>query len=156
MTILPKMALALALFVAPLTTLAADDGRSGPLYDTIIVQDGKLFAAFNTCDMRTLRAMVADDLQFFHDHDGLTVGRDAFMRSVSTNVCGKFTRSLEPGTAEVWPLPNYGAIEIGTHRFHHSDNSPDGLGKFMIVWKQTSGEWVMTQSFSYDHAEVSR
>jgi hypothetical protein len=51
-----------------------DDGKGGPLYDTILAQDGKLFAAFNTCDMNTLGTMVADDLQFFHDQDGLSVG----------------------------------------------------------------------------------
>jgi len=115
-----------------------------------------MFAAFNTCDNETLGVMVASDLQFFHDQDGLSIGRDAFMRSVTANVCGKFTRSLEPGSAEVWPIPAYGAIEIGVHRFHHADHSPDGLGKFMILWKQADGQWVMAQSFSYSHTEAPR
>jgi hypothetical protein len=154
--LISKVALALAILAVPLATLAADDGKGGPLYDTILAQDGKLFAAFNTCDMSTLGTMVADDLQFFHDQDGLSVGRDAFVRSVRNNVCGKFTRSLEPGSAEVWPIPAYGAIEIGVHRFHHSDHSPDGIGKFMILWKQASGQWIMDQSFSYGHVEALR
>jgi hypothetical protein len=75
---------------------------------------------------------------------------------VRNNVCGKFTRSLEPGSAEVWPIPAYGAIEIGVHRFHHSDHSPDGIGKFMILWKQASRQWIMEQSFSYGHMEAPR
>jgi hypothetical protein len=121
--LISKVALALAILAAPLAALAADDGKGGPLYDTILAQDGKLFAAFNTCDMSTLGTMVADDLQFFHDQDGLSVGRDAFVRSVRNDVCGKFTRSLEPGSTEVWPIPAYGAIEIGVHRFHHSERA---------------------------------
>ena len=108
--IMLKVALVLALVAAPVATLAVEGGKSGPLYDTILAEDDKLFAAFNTCDTETLGLMVASDLQFFHDQDGLSIGRDAFMRALAANVCGKFTRSLEPGSAEVWPIPSYGAI----------------------------------------------
>lgn len=148
--------MALALITLAALPYTAADGKTGPLYDTIIAQDRALFAAFNTCDLTTLADMVSDNLQFFHDHDGLSVGRDTFVQSVKTNVCGHFTRSLEAGSAEVWPVPGYGAIEIGVHRFHHPDHSPDGIGKFMIMWKQTGNRWVMTQTFSYGHAEASR
>jgi ketosteroid isomerase-like protein len=148
------MTLALSIVAVPLTTTAADDGKSGALFDTIIAQDSALFAAFNTCDVTTLAEMVSDDLQFFHDHDGLSVGRDTFVQSVKRNVCGHFTRSLEPGSAEVWPVPGYGAVEIGAHRFHHADHSPDGIGRFMILWKQIGNRWVMMQSFSYGHMEA--
>ena len=151
-----KIALALITVAAPFTTFIADDGKSGALFDTVIAQDSALFAAFNTCDMTTLADMVSDNLQFFHDHDGLSVGRDAFVQSVSKNVCGHFTRALEPGSAEVWPVPGYGAVEIGAHRFHHADHTPDGIGRFMILWKQTGNRWVMTESFSYGHMEAAR
>lgn len=130
---------------------AEPDGKSGPLYDTIVVQDTALFDAFNTCKLDTLAAYVSADLQFFHDQGGLDVGRDIFIKSVKENVCGKFTRVLEPGSVEVWPVPNYGAMEVGVHRFKHPDGSPDGIGKFMILWKQEGGRWVMTQTFSYAH-----
>ena len=151
-----KMALALITVAASFTTFATDDGKSGALYDTIIAQDTALFAAFNTCDVTTLADMVSDNLQFFHDHDGLSVGRDTFVQSVMKNVCGHFTRSLEPVSAEVWPVPGYGAIEIGVHRFHHADHTPDDIGRFMILWKQTGNRWVVTQTFSYGHTEASR
>jgi hypothetical protein len=154
--IVSRVMLALVLVVAPLAASGTDDGKGGALYDVVLAQDQQLFAAFNTCDLKTLDAMVADDLQFFHDHDGLSVGRAAFVHSVTNNVCGKFTRSLEPGSAEVWPVPGYGAVEIGVHRFHHVDKSPDGLGHFMILWRRSGDQWVMTQSFSYGHSEAAR
>lgn len=132
----------------------ADDGKSGPLYDTIVAQDAKLFTAFNTCDLATLRDVVSADLQFFHDQGGLDVGRDTFINSVKNNVCGKFIRALEPGSVEVWPVPRYGAIETGVHRFKHPDGSPDGIGKFMILWKQEGDHWVMMQTFSYAHMQA--
>ena len=150
-----RMTLALVLACAPLVAVAAEpDGKSGPLYDTIVAQDTALFDAFNTCKLDTLASYVSPDLQFYHDKGGLDVGRETFIKSVKENVCGKFTRALEPGTAEVWPVPNYGAIEIGVHRFKHPDGSPDGIGKFMILWKQEGERWVMTQTFSYGHMEA--
>jgi hypothetical protein len=148
--------IALALITVAALPYVADDGKTGALYDTIIAQDTSLFTAFNTCDLTTLADMVSDNLQFFHDHDGLSVGRDTFVQSVKKNVCGHFTRSLEPGSAEVWPVPGYGAIEIGVHRFHHADHTPDGIGRFMILWKQTGNRWVMMQTFSYGHTETPR
>jgi len=156
MLMLAKIALAVMTVAGPLSAFAADDGKSGALYDTIIAQDTALFTAFNTCDVNTLADMVSDNLQFFHDHDGVSVGRDTFVQSVKKNVCGHFTRSLQAGSVEVWPVPGYGAIEIGVHRFHHADQTPDGIGKFMILWKQTGNRWVMTQTFSYGHAEAPR
>jgi hypothetical protein len=156
MPMFAKMLVALITVAAPLTAVPAGDGKSGALYDTVIAQDTALFAAFNTCDLNSLAAMVSDDLHFFHDHDGLSVGRDTFVQSVKNNVCGHFTRSLEAESAEVWPVPGYGAIEKGVHRFRHADHTPDGIGTFMIVWKQTGSRWVMTQSFSYGHTEAPR
>src|SRR5689334_1488418 len=109
MLMLAKMALALIMLAGPLTPIAGDDGKSGALYDTIIAQDTALFTAFNTCDMNTLVDMVSDNLQFFHDRDGFSIGRDTFVQSVKKNVCGHFTRSLQIGSVEVWPVPGYGA-----------------------------------------------
>lgn len=151
---LPRFVLPLlALLVAPCALAADSDGRSGPLYDTIVAQDAALFGAFNTCKIDVLGLMVADDLKFFHDQGGLDVGRAKFLESVQKNVCGKFTRQLVPGSVEVWPIPNYGAIELGTHKFIHPDraNNPDGIGKFLILWKQEGGRWVMVEAFSYAH-----
>jgi hypothetical protein len=129
------------------------DGRSGALYDAIAAQDSAFFTAFNTCKVDVLDPMVADDLKFFHDRGGLDLGKATFLEAVQKNVCGKFTRELVPGTLEVWPIPNYGAIALGTHKFIHPDRQkePDGIGKFLIVWKQVDGRWVMTEAFSYAH-----
>ena len=149
-----ELILAMALILAP--GAGAHGGNPPAIYDVILAQDARLFGAFNSCDLKTLGEMVSEDVQFFHDRDGLSTGRAVFVQGVRENVCGKFTRSLEPGTVQVWSIPNYGAIEFGVHRFHHVDRSPDGVGKFMIVWKESNGRWVMTQSFSYAHAEAGR
>ncbi len=133
--------------------LAADiPGKSGALYTEGAALDARYFNAFNSCDLVTLEQLTDPQIQFFHDKDGLAVGRDPFLKSVKENVCGKFTRVLEQGSLEVWPIPKYGMMILGIHRFHHPDGSPDGIGKFMTLWAEHDGAWRMTQTFSYAHA----
>src|SRR5271156_4501524 len=90
-----------------------------PLFQTIQALDAKLFDAYNHCDLEKFGSLLADDLEFYHDKSGLTSGRQALVEGVKNNICGKVTRELVPGTLEVYPIANYGAVEIGVHRFHH-------------------------------------
>lgn len=126
------------------------------LRDTVTALDTKLFAAYNTCDLETLGAMVADDLEFYHDKNGLMTGKDAFVDSIRKYICGKVKRALVPGTLEVHPLKGYGAVEIGTHTFCQTDSkgnctSPAGPARFVQLWQQTGDTWKLTRVISFDH-----
>jgi ketosteroid isomerase-like protein len=134
------------------------NGKSGELYDTIKAQDAAVFDAFNHCDIAKLGTYFADNVEFYHDHDGLSTGKAAFLDAVQKNVCGKFTRVLVPSSLEVYPLPGYGALEIGIHQFHHADPaSPTGQGQFVHIWqKQADGHWQLTRVISYNHGEAPR
>lgn len=126
------------------------------LRDTVTALDAKLFAAYNTCDLETLGAMVADDLEFYHDKNGLMTGKAAFVDSISKYICGKVKRALVPGTLEVHPLKGYGAVEIGTHTFCQTDGkgnctSPAGPARFVQLWQQTGDTWNLTRVISFDH-----
>jgi len=130
-------------------------GKGGALYDVIAAQDKAAFDAFNHCDLKTLGSFFVDDVEFYHDRDGLSVGKQPFLDAVRNNVCGKFTRELVPGSLEVYPLPGYGALEIGVHRFVHSDPAnPTGQGRFTHIWKNTNGHWQLTRVMSYDHGQA--
>ena len=85
---------------------------------TVTELDTKLFDAYNHCDLKTLGAMVSDDLEFYHDQTGLMVGKAPFLEAIQNNICGKVERTLVPGSMEVYRLKGYGAVEIGVHRFH--------------------------------------
>ncbi len=89
------------------------------LFDTVAGLDQKLFDAYNKCDLPTLGAIVTDDLEFYHDKTGLSVGKQIFVDSIRDNICGKTQRVLVPGTFEVYRLDHYGAVEMGNHRFIH-------------------------------------
>lgn len=133
------------------------DAHSGaqpdPLFTTIQSLDAKLFDAYNHCDLTGLGAMVSDDLEFYHDQTGLSVGKAPFLAAIKQNICGKVQRTLLPDTLEVYPLKGYGAVEIGIHRFHHPGHPEEGAGdaKFVTLWQNKDGAWKVTRVISYNH-----
>ena len=150
----------LALFIGwvalPRVVSAQQATTSESLTQVVAGLDAALFGAYNACDMAALDRLVADDLEFFHDNDGLSVGKQVFLDSTRKNICGKVQRELVSGTLEVYPLGTYGALEVGVHRFHHpgAANDDPGEGKFAIIWQRRSTGWVMTRTISYAHRSV--
>ncbi len=128
------------------------------LTQTISEQDTKLFYAYNHCDLKTLGAMVSDDLEFYHDQTGLMVGKAPFLEAIQNNICGKVERTLVPGTLEVYRLKGYGAVEIGVHRFHRAGDDKDlgGEAKFVQLWQNKDGVWKVTRVISYDHESLAK
>ena len=149
---------ALAVFA---TTSSAQSGQQGlpvtdDLYKTVSGLDTALFDAYNHCDLEKLGSMVAEDLEFYHDQTGLSVGRQPFVDAIKSNICGKVHRELVPGSLEVYPLKGYGAVEIGVHRFTHPDD-PHALGeaKFVTVWQLKDSIWKISRAISFDHHPVN-
>jgi len=116
--------------------------------------DAALFDAYNHCDLQKFAVLVDPNVEFFHDQGGVTLGEKALTSSVEKNICGKVTRELVPGSLQVYPMKGYGALEIGTHLFHHTghdDTEPLGEGKFIHLWQYKDGAWKVTRVISYDH-----
>src|SRR5215467_5060754 len=77
----------------------------------ITALDAALFDSYNRCDLEKFSGFIADDVEFYHDQGGVTLGRAALAESVKKNICGKVTRELVPGTMRVFYMKGYGAIE---------------------------------------------
>ncbi|WP_232821002.1 nuclear transport factor 2 family protein [Dyella sp. C11] len=121
---------------------------------TIAALDTKVFDAYNTCDMTTFGTFFSADVEFYHDKGGLMTGRDAVVDATRRNICHKVKRELV-GTLEVYPIKDYGAIEMGTHRFCKLDTGKcEGIGKFLHIWRYQNGQWQMTRVVSYDHHAI--
>ena len=124
------------------------------LYKEIAKLDSALFNAFNTRDIEKFKSFFTNDLEFFHDKGGLTNYDHTinFMKEVAKNNNG-LRRDLVDGTLEVYPIPGYGAIEIGSHRFCHLENGKQDCGtfKFVQIWQKKNGEWKISRIVSYDH-----
>lgn len=127
------------------------------LFKTIQSLDAQLFDAYNHCELDKLGALVAEDLEFYHDVTGLSVGRAALVQAVKENICGKVTRELVAGSLEVYPIAHYGAVEMGSHTFHHP-GEPGNVGeaKFVMLWKNDNGQWKITRVLSFDHHSLSK
>ena len=120
----------------------------------ITTLDAALFDSYNRCDLEKFSSFFADDVEFYHDQGGVTLGRAALTDSIKKNICGKVTRELLPGTLQVHFMKGYGAVEMGVHRFHHpghEDTEGVGEASFIHLWQYKDGAWKITRVISYDH-----
>ncbi len=131
---------------------AQSNAATDDLFKTIQSLDTRFFDAYNHCDLATISSLVAEDLEFYHDKTGLARGRQSLVDGIKNNICGKVTRELVPGTLQVDPIANYGAVEIGVHRFHHpGDDSNVGEAQFVTLWQHKDSGWQVTRAISFDH-----
>lgn len=122
-----------------------------PLYDTLVIMDSILFDAFNNCRLEVFSELFSDDHEFYHDKGGLTTSKAASVNALKNNICGKVRRELVKGSIEVYPIPNYGAVQIGLHRFYNNQDppgTPSPIGKFIHTWKRENGHWRITRVIS--------
>ena len=130
------------------------DSANRELYREIARMDSMLFNAFNSRDIAKFGSLFTNDLEFFHDKGGLT-GYDYTMntmKDVARNNNG-LRRDLVKGSLEVYPVPGYGAIQVGAHTFCHLENGKQDCGtfKFVHVWQKKDGAWKISRVVSYGH-----
>ena len=128
--------------------------QSHEQFATIARMDTKLFDAFNAHNADGLMTMFSDDLEFYHDTGGVTNYQQT--RANFAKMFGNvpdITRTLVEGTLEIYPIKDYGAIEVGVHRFCHTENGKEECGsfKFVHVWHKTGETWKIARVISYGH-----
>ncbi|WP_306581478.1 nuclear transport factor 2 family protein [Dokdonella sp.] len=141
--------------VAPATE--SREASSGtPLNETISALDAAVFDAFNHCgdpgQLEKHASYFAENVEFYHDTGGVTWNRSDMLANTRKYVCGNFTRELIPGTLQVYPIKDFGAISQGSHRFCQvSSGKCEGLADFTILWRQSGDKWEITRVLSYGH-----
>jgi hypothetical protein len=141
--------------VAPLDKIQNQQeiDRAGAALDTA------LFDSYNKCDLEKFASFFMNDVEFYHDQGGVTLGQTALTDSVKKNICGKTTRELVPGSLKVFYMKGYGMLETGVHRFHHpghEDTEGVGEGQFIHLWQYKDGTWKITRAISYDHHSAGK
>lgn len=134
------------------------------LYQEIAQLDQIIFDAYNNCDLSLFKDYFTEDLEFYHDQSGLILTRNKMLEILASTLCGnsevKTRRELIAGSLEVYPLHNFGAIEIGAHYYYRSINGqPEKLvekGKFTHIWKKQDNTWKISRVLSYDHQPISQ
>jgi len=126
------------------------------LRDEILTADRQLFDAYNTCNVAQFSRSLSSDLEFFHDTTGIT-GHDWMVDALEKRCAErtKYHRSLDEQSVQIFPVPGYGAMEIGTHRFYEKRTDGfeqlDATPGFANVWKKTTDGWKLTRVLSYGH-----
>ncbi|MGQ3051866.1 MAG: nuclear transport factor 2 family protein [Roseateles sp.] len=139
--------------VAALATpcLAQDTPSSGPLHDELAGMDSALFeAAFVTCDAGKFRSIFTDDAEFYHDKTGASFGEAVKVMKSCPRDNG-VTRTLVPGSLEVYPMQGYGAVQVGRHVFAKKGEPGSEEAKFVHLWKREAGGWRLARVLSFDH-----
>jgi len=133
--------------------LALQPSPPPDLATTLASLDAALFDAAYKCDLEKVAALFAEDVEFFHDLGGVTLGRAKIVEQTRDNLCGKVRRELVKGTLQTFPMHGYGAVQTGVHRFHHPKTPSDGVGeaRFVHLWQLKDGAWRLTRVISYDH-----
>jgi hypothetical protein len=146
----------ISIFLLFVTAASANAQQTESLFQTIARMDSLLFEAFNKCDTVASKDFFTKDLEFYHDKGGLTRYEEN-MRSIRKRCSSNYIvrRELVPGTLEVFPIKDYGAIQLGSHRFYIRNKGEaenlDGTFRFVHLWKNENGRWKIARVVSFDH-----
>ncbi len=137
------------------------------LTDQIRKADTDLFSLFfeSQCDVPRFRAMITDDIEFYHDKGGFNVRKPADFVAQYEERCKdnadpeswRTRRELVPESLHVDPIPGWGAMEVGDHLFYERHGATGdwklvGKASFSMVWVLGSdGQWRVSRVLSYAH-----
>src|SRR5471032_173418 len=123
--------------------------------------DTALFGAFNTCDVGRFTALLTPEVEFYHDESGRMLSAQSQAEGLKTSCAeqvrnGVLRRELVQSSLEVYPIGNYGAVEIGTHNFYRTlPGKPEKLttvAKFVHIWQHDGQQWRVSRIISYAHS----
>ena len=158
------MLVSLALMAAQPSAADVSVPTGEALVAAVAEHDAEFFSLlFEGCDADALGTMLTADFEMYHDRGGV-VARNAeeflagYRRSCNERQAPDAWRSrreLVAATLNVHPVPGYGAIEDGEHRFYERrGNGPErlaGHARFTQLWRLDGGAWKLARVFSYAH-----
>jgi len=149
------------MFFGGVTHTATGQSNSAPassaLFEQILALDSSLFTAFNNCEMDKVGLLFTEDLEFFHEKNGLLTTRTSVIGVMKQNLCSqpgnKIRRELVKESLQVFEIKGYGAIETGEHRFYLTQKGQpetlDGIGRFVHLWQNKDGVWRISRVMSF-------
>ncbi|MEM8585662.1 MAG: nuclear transport factor 2 family protein [Bacteroidota bacterium] len=128
------------------------------LVSTITELDAKFWVAYNDCNVDEMAIYLTEDIEFYHDRGGLTLGKEDLVNGMRAGLCGsnpqRLRREAISGSVEIYPIADYGAIIRGAHQFYVIEENGeylDGQAQFTHLWRYDEGSWQMARVYSFDH-----
>lgn len=155
-------ALVLFILIACNTNISAQTEEQ-QVTSAILHLDSAFWKAYNTCDTGAFKNFITEDVEFYHDKGGITMGAPALIESLDKNICGnvnsRVRREAVAGSIKVYPMRNgkeiYGAIIMGEHLFYITEKGKpeyqSGVAGFSDLWLFKNGSWKMSRILSYNH-----
>ena len=114
------------LFACPFSNPLLAQSEKQNLTNSILLKDSLFWVAYNNCDIENMQQFFTEDVEFYHDKGGLTLGMENLIRSLRKNLCGKgnlkLRREAIKESIKVFSLQGsdtiYGAIISGDHVFY--------------------------------------
>ncbi|MCM3902845.1 MAG: nuclear transport factor 2 family protein [Pyrinomonadaceae bacterium] len=150
------------------TSVPAQSSRSKAaisrqVFNELAVKDDELFdTIFTKCNVERLGELITEDFEFYHDKSGQVAksGKE-FVDSIrsmcerqSKGTDYRARRVLVRNSLAVYPLHNYGAVQMGVHRFYPLiKGKSNEVANFTHLWKKENGEWKLARVLSYNHRD---
>jgi hypothetical protein len=143
--------------------LGVSRAQPSNVISTILLKDSLFWTAYNNCDIDGMMRFIANDVEFYHDKNGMLIGEKSFRDSFKKNLCGdknfRLRREAIKGSVNVFPMKNgdsvYGAVISGKHLFYVTETGKnerlDGIAQFSNIWLFRNAGWTMVRILSYDH-----
>jgi hypothetical protein len=140
---------------------AGDDSAS--TLHTVLERHAQFWKAYNACDTATFRNFFTDDVEFYHDTGGPTIGLEPLVSELKTHLCGtngwRLRREAVAGTEKAFLLRKgadiYGAIVTGEHLFYvippGKPEFLDGHARFTHLFLKRGNDFKMARILSFDH-----
>lgn len=132
------------------------EAQPNELYDTIIQLDSLMYGAYNERNLPQFMAFLDPSLEFYHDQTGRSnyeENQERFQTNFTKPT--RMRRQLAASEVEVYPIPGFGAIQLGTHLFYQTDPGQAerlvARPRFMHIWHNNQGHWTISRIVSYDH-----
>lgn len=141
----------------------AESSAPKQMFEELAERDKVLFdSVFKTCNPDKLAELVTEDFEFYHDKAGQNANSGKQFVNSIREACEKrktggdvrLRREVVENSLQVYPLNNYGAIQMGVHRFYILSEGKEQLAeiaKFTHLWKKENGVWKLARVLSYDH-----
>ena len=153
--------------LAALALLAAAPAlpEGAALREEVRQADDRFFTLFfdARCHPDEVRAMLADDMEMYHDKGGVIATNAAQFMADYEKACAaraapdawRSRRELVSDSLLVDPVPGLGAIEDGDHRFYERrGDGPErlaGTAHFTQLWVKDGQGWKLKRVFSFSH-----
>lgn len=149
-----RLTFAALISVSTISFSASSLGSESTLHKEILAADNAMFTAFNQCDVSAIAAFFSKELEFYHDVTGLKGFEENMM--ATKELCARdlgLKRTRVEDSLQIFPVKNFGAIQVGRHTFCHDVGGKQDCGTFDFthIWKQTDSGWKLHRVISYGH-----